>query len=95
VLALEAPFRHSHPPGDANKYAELSGGQAIHLGGKRVDERLSELIDDLRSRYTIGYRPADEKVPGTFCKVKVSLAPGSALRPEEWKVLARAGYYRK
>ncbi len=95
VLAFEAPFRHSHPPGDAHKYAELTGGEAIGLGGKSVDERLGELIDNLRSRYTIGYRPTDEKPAGTFCKVQVSLAPGSALRAPEWKVLARAGYYRK
>ncbi len=95
VLALESPFRHSHPPGDAHKYAEITGGEAIGLGGKQVDERLGELIDDLRSRYTIGYRPTDEKPPGTFCKVKVALAPDSSLRPQEWKVLARAGYYRK
>ncbi|MBZ5601541.1 MAG: VWA domain-containing protein [Acidobacteriia bacterium] len=94
ILALEAPARHSHPRGDANKYAELTGGEAIHLGGKKVEERLSQLIDDLRSRYTIGYRPAQEKPAGTFCKVQVSLAPGGALRPKEWKVLARAGYYR-
>jgi VWFA-related protein len=95
VMAFEAPFRHSHPPGDAHKYAELTGGEAIGLGGKQVDERLSELIDDLRSRYTIGYPPTEEKPPGTFCKVKVTLAPDSSLRPQEWKVLARAGYYRK
>lgn len=95
VLAFEAPFRHSHPPGDAYKYAELTGGEAIGLGGKRVDERLGELIDDLRSRYTIGYRPTDEKPAGTFSKIQVSLAPSSNLRPQEWKVLARAGYYRK
>jgi VWFA-related protein len=95
VLALEAPFRHSHPPGDARKYAELTGGEAISLAGKEVKERLGELIDDLRSRYTIGYKPTNEKPAGTFCKVQVSLAPGSVLRPREWKVLARAGYYRK
>jgi len=95
VMAFEAPFRHSHPQGDAQKYAELTGGEAISLKGKRVEERLGELIKDLRSRYTIGYRPTDEKPAGTFCKVQVSLAPYGALRLREWKVLARAGYYRK
>jgi hypothetical protein len=95
VLGFEAPFRHSHPPGDAHKYAELTGGQAIGLGGKRVEERLGELIDDLRSRYTIGYRPMEEKPAGTFCNIRVSLAPDIALRPRDWKVLVRAGYYRK
>jgi len=95
VLAFEAPFRHSHPPGDAHKYAELTGGEAIGLGGKQVDERLADLIDDLRSRYTIGYRPPEEKPSETFCRIKVSLASGGALRPQEWRVLARAGYYRQ
>jgi VWFA-related protein len=94
VLAIQAPFRHSHPPGDAHKYAELTGGEAISLRGKRVDERLGELIDDLRSRYTVGYRPAEEKPAETFCRIQVSLAPAGGLRPQEWKVLARAGYYR-
>lgn len=95
LMAFEAPFRHSHPPGDAHKYAELTGGSAISLGGKRVEERLADLIDDLRSRYTIGYRPGEEKPAGTFCKVRVTLAPGGALREKEWRVLARAGYYRR
>ncbi len=94
ILAFEAPFRHSHPPGDAHKYAELTGGEAIGLGGKRVEERLGELIDDLRSRYTIGYQPAEQKPAGTFCRIQVSLGPDGALRPKEWRVLAREGYYR-
>jgi VWFA-related protein len=95
LLAFEAPFRHSHPPGDAHNYAELTGGEAISLGHKKAADRLGELFDDLRSRYTIGYRPTDEKPVGTFCKVHVALAPGSSFRPREWTVLARAGYYRK
>ena len=94
IMAFEAPFRHSHPPGDAHKYAELTGGDAISLGGKSVDERLAELIDNLRSRYTIGYRPSEEKPAGTFCRIRVSLNPDGALRPKEWKILARAGFYR-
>jgi VWFA-related protein len=95
LMAFEAPFRHSHPPGDAHKYAELTGGEAIGLNGKKVDERIRELIDDLRSRYTVGYRPTDGKPAGTFCKVRVSFAPGSAFRSQQWRVLSRAGYYRK
>src|SRR5579872_7313395 len=92
LMALEAPLRPSHPPGDAHKYAEVTGGEAIGLGGKRVDERLGDLIDDLRSRYTVGYRPSGEKPAGMFCKVQVSLAPDGSFRPKEWIVRARAGY---
>ena len=32
---------------------------------------------------------------GTFCRVKVELAPGAPLHPQEWRVLVRAGYYRR
>ena len=65
------------------------------MRGRNVEERLAEDIDDLRARYTIGYRPSAEKPAGTFCCVKVSLAPAAPLRPQEWRVLARAGYYRR
>jgi VWFA-related protein len=95
VIAMESPYRKAYPPGDAHKYAELTGGFAAGMRGKEVDERLAQAIDSLRGRYTIGYRPSEEKAPGTFCRVKVTLSPAAPLRPQEWKVLARDGYYRK
>jgi VWFA-related protein len=99
-MALGASMTEKHwvkdyPPGDANKYAELTGGRSMGLRGKNADERLAELIDQLRSRYTVGYRPAQAKPSGTFCKLRVELSPESGLRPKEWVVLARAGYYSK
>jgi VWFA-related protein len=94
LMAFEAPWRKKYPPGDANKYAERTGGQAVKLGGKKAEERLAELIDDLRARYTIGYRPSTAKPAGTFCKVRIALSPDTSLRPREWNVLATAGYYR-
>jgi VWFA-related protein len=93
-MAVEAPWRLSHPPGNAHKYAELTGGRAAGMRGNHVEEGLAELIDDLRSRYTIGYRPSESKPAGTFCKLRVTLSPDARLRSREWNVLARAGYYR-
>ncbi len=95
MSAFEAPWRKSYPPGDAHKYAELTGGVATGLRGKNADERLAELIDELRARYTVGYKPSESKPAGAFCKLRVELAADGALRPREWKVLARQGYYRK
>ncbi len=95
VMASEARDRKKYPAGNANNYAELSGGFSAELRGKDVNERLAQDIDDLRARYTIGYRPAEDKPPGTFCRVNVSLAPGAPLHPQEWRVLAREGYYRR
>lgn len=95
VRASEASHEKAFPPGDARKYAELTGGQAVGLRGRRPEERLAQLIDELRARYTIGYRPSDPQPAGTFCKIHVELAPSRMLRPKEWTVLARQGYYRK
>jgi len=94
-MLLSGPPSKSNPPGDAHKYAELTGGQAFPMRGKNVDERLAVMIDSLRSRYTIGYRPAESKPAGSYCKLRVALAPGVPLRVKEWSVLAREGYYRK
>jgi len=85
----------AYPPGDANKYAELTGGQAVGMRGKKPEERLAQLIDEMRARYTIGYRPSDPQPAGTFRKIRVELVPGGLLRPKEWTVLVRQGYYRK
>jgi VWFA-related protein len=95
VSVFELPWRKSHPPGDAHKYAEITGGVATGLRGRNVDERLAEVIDDLRARYVVGYRPKESKPAGTFCKVRVELSPHAALRRKEWVVLTRQGYYRK
>jgi VWFA-related protein len=84
-----------YPPGDAKKYAEITGGFAFELHGNDVAGRLAEVIDDLRSLYTIGFRPTEERPAGTFCRIKVALAPDAPLRSKEWLTLAREGYYRK
>src|SRR5262249_1793610 len=83
--AAEALWYKSHPPGDANKYAEWTGGQAMRMSGKNVEERLAELIDELRSRYTIGFQPSHNKPAGTFSKLRVTLAAGGPLHPQDWK----------
>lgn len=95
LLIASGERSRDYPPGDVHKYAEVSGGYAAGMRGKGVEERLAEAIDNLRERYTIGYRPTDDKPTGTFCRVKVQLAPNAPLHVQEWRVLAREGYYRK
>ena len=95
VRAAESSHEKAFPPGDARQYAELTGGQAVGLRGKQPEERLAQLIDELRARYTIAYRPSDPQPAGTFRRIHVELSPTAGLRPKEWKVLARQGYYCK
>jgi len=94
-MAADGLWSKFAPPGDARKYAEWTGGQATELRGKGVDQRLADLIDELRSTYTLGFQAFEGKPAGTFCKLRVAVAPNGRLRPQEWNVLAREGYYRK
>jgi VWFA-related protein len=75
--------------GDINKYAELTGGPILKTSKREVAARLAALIDQLRARYTLGYKPGSVKSEGSFCKVQVKLTSA----PEK-RVRSISGYYR-
>jgi len=84
--------------GDINKYADATGGPVLKSSKKEITARLSELLDQLRERYTLGYKPSTEKAPGSFCKLEVSLTSlayqhGNS-RKRDILVRSRHGYYR-
>jgi VWFA-related protein len=78
--------------GDINKYADLTGGPVLKSSGKEVGTRLARLIDQLRGRYTLGYKPSTAKPPGTFCNLRVTLT--SAAKDRFYLVRTKRGYYR-
>jgi hypothetical protein len=84
--------------GDINRYADATGGPVLKSSKKEIAARLSELLDQLRERYTLGYKPATEKAPGSFCKLEVSLTPAAYQRTDVRKrdllVRAKRGYFR-
>jgi len=86
--------RMMHPPGDVYKYANATGGLVVESSEKKLPAKLAELIDDLRLRYTLGYSPSVAKPHGSFCTLKVELAPEVKKLRKELVVEARQGYYR-
>lgn len=83
--------------GDIRKYAELTGGPVLDTSKKEVADHLAELIDQIRLRYTLGYKPSTAKPEGTFCKLQLHLDPALLKqRPDlrKLKVRTREGYYR-
>ncbi len=86
--------RMLHPPGEVYKYASTTGGQVIEFKKKELQEKLALLIDDLRMRYTLGYRPSAQKPKGKYCAIKVKLAPEAKKAVGNVVVEARQGYYR-
>jgi VWFA-related protein len=85
--------------GDIDQYSKATGGPVLSTGSKDAADRLSLLIDQLRSRYTLGYKPAAAAPQGKFCKISLQLTPEwvrdhPELRKQGVAVLARSGYYR-
>jgi VWFA-related protein len=85
--------------GDIASYADLTGGPVVYSTGKSAVAQLAELLDELRSRYTLGYKPAASAPEGKFCKLRVTLSPEAYAKHPEWKksdiaVRAESGYYR-
>ncbi len=84
--------------GDIKKYADMTGGPVLKSSKKEVATRLAELIDQLRARYTLGYKPATVLPQGSFCKLKVRMASTylerTHTRKQDIVVDARGGYLR-
>jgi VWFA-related protein len=83
-----------YPPGEVHKYAQVSGGHVLESSRKQIETRLAELIDEIRMRYSLGYRPEGQKPKGKYCKIEVKLTPEAKKVHSEAIVEARQGYYR-
>jgi VWFA-related protein len=84
--------------GDINRYADVTGGPVLKSSKKEITARLSELLDQLRERYTLGYKPSTAETPGSFCKLEVSLTAAAYqrtnVRKRDLLVRAKRGYFR-
>lgn len=83
-----------YPPGEVHKYAQASGGHTVESSHKHIDDRLAELIDEIRMRYSLGYRPVGQKPKGKFCAIQVKLSPEARKQHGDAVIEARRGYYR-
>ncbi len=52
--------------GDINNYAELTGGEVVSAGSDNVGQKLIELINHLRGRYTLAFAPSNTLRDGKF-----------------------------
>jgi VWFA-related protein len=86
--------------GDVNRYADLTGGPVLKTSKPDVAAKLGELIDELRRRETLGYKPMMSMKPGgTYCKLKLQLSPAFFAKHPEIKgsevvIRTKQGFYR-
>lgn len=75
-----------------NSFVEQTGGEIFGADKKEVDTKLAVIIDRLRARYAIGFRPADAANDGKFRKVEIRIQT-SKTRKEKPQVITKRGYY--
>jgi VWFA-related protein len=85
--------------GDIDEYAKATGGPVLSTGTKEVPENLALLIDRVRARYTLGYKPGPAESQGKFCKLSLRVRPEflsehPEVRKQGIVVMTRSGYYR-
>ncbi|HYL94025.1 MAG TPA: VWA domain-containing protein [Alphaproteobacteria bacterium] len=72
---------------DIHVLAEQTGGRAISVSsGEKMVEAFHQIASELRSQYSLGYSPENDKRDGTFRKIEIKSKPGL-------KVTARKGYF--
>jgi VWFA-related protein len=86
--------RMLYPPGDVYKYTRATGGRVVESTGKKLHRQLADLIDEIRLRYSLGYRPSSGKAQGKYCAIKVKLSPELRKSQKGLQVEAKSGYYR-
>ena len=76
-------------------YAETTGGKVVAADSKRLDANLTQIIEHLRTRYSLGFVSANEKRDGSFRKIKLEASPETVQRLGSVEIVTRKGYYSR
>jgi VWFA-related protein len=86
VLLISDP-QYGSDPHDMGQMAEQTGGRMIVVNNPdKLHKAFTEISNELRSQYNIGYYPTNEKHDGAFRKIEIKSKDG-------YKIQARKGYY--
>ena len=73
---------------ELRRMSEETGGHNFHVDRKMtLQDAFSELQNEMRSQYAIGYTSTNANKDGTFRKIEIKT------NNKDWKVQARKGYY--
>jgi len=75
-----------------NRFVEETGGEILGADKKEVDEKLGGVIDRLRARYALGFRPTNTVADEKFRPVEIKISV-TKQRHEKLVVLTKRGYY--
>lgn len=86
VLLLHDP-RMPVGYGEMRDLSEATGGRVIEVNNpNKIRDAFRQISDELRSQYSLGYTPTNDKRDGSFRKIEIKTKEG-------YKIQARKGYY--
>jgi VWFA-related protein len=87
--------RLQYPPGDVYKYTQQTGGEVVEsYSTKKVALAMAGLIDQIRTRYALGYHPPDDASQPRFRTIRLEVVPEVQTREGKLIVETKKGYYR-
>ena len=72
--------------------AEETGGEVLTDKPENLDHTFNDLIDHLRTRYTLGFVSTNKKRDGTFRKLKIELAHPPTKSEDRLVIKTKRGY---
>ncbi len=75
------------------RFVDETGGEIQFVPVIEVNQKLTELIEHLRTRYSLGYSSTNANLDGKFRRVRVAVNKAAQKREGEVQVRTRQGYY--
>jgi VWFA-related protein len=94
LLSSDSGYSYSSDDGKKalKKLAEATGGASFFPKNvNQVEEICKRIARDLRNQYTVGYKPSNEKLDGSWRKIQVRVNPPKTI--SKIKVRTKQGYY--
>ncbi|MEW6210955.1 MAG: VWA domain-containing protein, partial [Acidobacteriota bacterium] len=88
-------FKKIHLSSSIKSYAEETGGLVLSAGKQGLSSKFADLINHLRTRYTLAYFSSNTKADGKFRRIKVEVSPDVERREGRLSVLAKRGYHAR
>lgn len=76
-------------------FARQTGGELLKTPSFEISARLAQLIDHLRTRYSIGFSPRRDITDGKYHSLKLVLTPPAQKRLGDTVIKTKEGYYAK
>lgn len=78
-----------------DEFTEPTGGEVMNADARDVNQKLAQMIDHLRVRYSIGYTPTNTQRDGRFRRINLRLSDEAQRRAGPLLVKTRQGYYAR